>query len=398
MKTRIAVFLGGRSPEHDVSVVTGLQALQALDQSRFDAFVVYVTPQGDWLVGPGLEDRRNYLPDAALRGKLTEVTLDIASSGAGRLVPRKTGLFSRRPPTEFDVALLAFHGLGGEDGQFQGLFESANIPYTGMRTLASAVLMDKVATKRMLAGSDIPLLQHAVVERPETGLPPAAALEGPLDEIGFPCIVKPVHLGSSIGVGKANTIEEVRALLAAIFRLDTQALIEPFVPNLVEYNVSVARFGGAPRCSAIERPKRVEDLLDFRQKYLSGGGSDKTGGKNLGAPSEGMLSLTREINPVLAGQQAPDIRRWALAAFEAVGGIGAPRIDFLCDEATGQIWLNEVNPCPGSFAFYLWEAAEQPLGFTALLSALIDEAQARHRAMQLPDDPVPPDARLLKRP
>jgi D-alanine-D-alanine ligase len=403
MKTRIAVFLGGRSPEHDVSVVTGLQALQALDQTRFHAFVVYITPQGDWLIGPGLDDRRNYLPDTQIRARLTEVTLDIAAGGGGRLVPRKSGLFSRRPPAEFDVALLAFHGLGGEDGQMQGLFESANIPYTGMRTLASAVLMDKVATKRMLGGSFIPLLPHALIDRPETGLPPAAALEPHIAGIGFPCCVKPVHLGSSIGVGKAGDVEEVRALLATIFRLDTQALIEPFVPNLVEYNVSVARFGGAARCSAIERPKRVEDLLDFRQKYLAGGGSNKSGGKNLAAPSEGMLSLTRDIDPVLPGQQAPDIRRWALAAFEAVGGTGAPRIDFLCNEATGEIWLNEINPCPGSFAFYLWEAASDtdksgPLGFTALLSALIDEAQACHRAIQLPDDPVPPDARLLKRP
>jgi D-alanine-D-alanine ligase len=398
MKTRIAVFLGGRSPEHDVSVVTGLQALQALDQTRFDAFVVYVTTQGDWLIGPGLDDRRNYLPDAQVRAKLAEVTLDIAAGGGGRLVARKSGLLRRPPPVEFDVALPAFHGLGGEDGQFQGLFEAANIPYTGMRTMASAVLMDKIATKRMLAGCGIPLLPHAVVERPASGLPSAAALAAPLAPIGFPCCVKPVHLGSSIGVGKADTIDEVRALLAAIFRLDTEALIEPFVPNLVEYNVSVGGFGGAPRCSAIERPKRVEDLLDFRQKYLSGGGDTKTGGKNLTRPSEGMLSLTRDINPVLPGQQAPDIRRWALAAFEAVGGTGAPRIDFLCNEVTGEIWLNEVNPCPGSFGFYLWDAATEPVGFTALLSLLIDEARARHRAIQIPDDPVPPDARLLKRP
>ena len=400
MKTRIAVFLGGRSPEHDVSVVTGLQALQALDQTRFDAFVVYVTTDGDWLVGPGLDDRRSYIPDAQIRAKLTEVTLDIAAGGGGRLVARKSGLFSRKPPVEFDIALLAFHGLVGEDGQFQGLFEAANIPYTGMRTLASAVLMDKVATKRILAGAGIPLLPQTVVARPETGLPSADALAAPLAEIGFPCIVKPVHLGSSIGVGKADDIEEVRALLAAIFRLDTDALIEPFVPNLVEYNVSVARFGGEGRCSAIEQPKRVEALLDFRQKYLSGSDGDgsKAGGKNLVRPSEGMLSLTREINPVLPGQQAPDIRRWATAAFDAVGGTGAPRIDFLCNEATGEIWLNEVNPCPGSFGFYLWEAAPEPLGFTALLSHLIDEARARHRAVQLPADPVPPDARLLKRP
>ncbi|MFZ2007077.1 MAG: hypothetical protein WAV02_18485 [Stellaceae bacterium] len=399
MKTRIAVFLGGRSPEHDVSVVTGLQALAALDQSRFDAFVVYVTPQGDWLIGPGLDERRNYLPDAQLRAKLNEVTLDIASGSGGRLLPRKSGLFSRRPPVEFDVALLAFHGSGGEDGQMQGLFEAANIPYTGMRTLASAVLMDKAVTKRALEGSGIPLLRQAVIDRPATGLPAAAALGEAMKEanIGFPCIVKPVHLGSSIGVGRAETIEEARALLAAIFRLDTQALIEPFVPNLVEYNVSVARFGGATQCSAIERPKRVEDLLDFRQKYLSGGG-DKTGGKVLGQSSQGMLSLTREINPDLSPGIVDNVRRWAIAAFEAVGGTGAPRIDFLSNEATGEVWLNEVNPCPGSFGFYLWEAAPEPIGFTALLSLLIDEGQTRHRAVQLADDPVPPAARLLKRP
>ena len=290
------------------------------------------------------------------------MTLDIAAGGGGRLVARKSGLFSRRPPIEFDVALLAFHGLVGEDGQFQGLFEAANVPYTGMRTLASAVLMDKVTTKRVLAGSGIPLLPQAVVARPETGLPPAAVLEAPLAGIGFPCCVKPVHLGSSIGVGKADDIEEVRALLATIFRLDNEALIEPFVRNLVEYNISVARLGGEARCSAIERPKRVEALLDFRQKYLSGGDGDggKAGGKNLVRPSEGMLSLTREINPDLPLAFADNIRSWALAAFDSVGGTGAPRIDFLCNETTAEIWLNEVNPCPGSFGFYLWEAAPQP--------------------------------------
>jgi D-alanine-D-alanine ligase len=250
----------------------------------------------------------------------------------------------------------------------------------------------------MLAGTGIPLLRHALVERPQTGLPPAAELDVKLAGIGYPCCVKPVHLGSSIGVGKAGNVEEVRALLARIFHLDTQAVIEPFVPHLVEYNVSVARFGGSPRCSAIERPKRVEDLLDFRQKYLSGGVGDKSGGKNLVQPSEGMLSLTRDINPTLPQGLESSLRRWAAEAFEAVSGTGAPRVDFYCNAATGETWLNEVNPIPGSFAYFLWEAAEPPLGFTALLSRLIDEAITRHRDMQLPDDPVPPEARLLRRP
>jgi len=395
-ETRVAVFLGGRSPEHDVSVITGLQALKAIDQERFAAFPVYVSPRGAWFVGNALTERRNYLPDSRTQAELTEVTLSLGEPGRGVLVPKRTGLFARRSATEFDVALLAFHGLGGEDGQMQGLFETANVPYTGMRTLASALLMDKAATKRLLRGLDIPLLPDAVVTRGPTGLPTADSLTALLGNMGFPCIVKPAHLGSSIGVGKAGDVEELRALLPAIFRLDRQAVIEPFVPNLAEYNVAVARVGGVVRTSAIEKPKRAEELLDFRQKYLSGG-DGKAGTKGDAASSQGMLSLTREISPALPAGLEEKLRRWAVAAFEAVDGTGAPRVDFYCNESTGETWLNEVNPCPGSFAYFLWEAAEPPIGFTALLSALIDEALARHRESQLPDDPVPAEARLLRR-
>jgi len=396
-ETRVAVFLGGRSPEHDVSVITGLQALKAIDQERFVPFPVYVSPRGEWLVGESLSERRNYLPDSRTRGELTEVTLSLGEPGRGVLVPRRSGLFSRRPPLEFDAAVLAFHGLGGEDGQIQGLFETANLPYTGMRTLASAVFMDKAATKRLLRGLDIPLLPYAVVSRTAGGLPSEESLRRLLDGIGLPCIVKPVHLGSSIGVGKADTVEDVRALLPTIFRLDNQALLEPFVPSLVEYNLSVTRAGGAVRTSAIECPKRAEELLDFRQKYMSGG-DNKTGIKGAGGDSQGMLSLTREINPALPAELEANLSRWATAAFEAIDGTGAPRIDFYCNAASGEVWLNEVNPCPGSFGYFLWEAADPPVRFTALLSLLIDEALARHRDSQLPDDPVPAEARLLRRP
>jgi D-alanine-D-alanine ligase len=396
-ETRVAVFLGGRSPEHDVSVITGLQALKAIDQERFVAFPVYVDPRGAWFVGDALTERRNYLPTPRIAGELTEVSLALGEAGRGVLLSKRTGLFSRRAATQFDVALLAFHGLGGEDGQMQGLFETANLPYTGMRTLASALFMDKAATKRLLRGLDIPLLPYAVVTRPAAGLPSTESLNALLSGIGFACVVKPVHLGSSIGVGRAQNVEEVRALLPAIFRLDRQAIIEPFVPNLVEYNLSVARIGGMVRHSAIERPKRAEELLDFRQKYLSGA-DGKSGIKGDAGDSQGMLSLTRDINPDLPAWLATDLRRWATLAFEAVDGTGAPRVDFYCDEKTGETWLNEVNPCPGSFAYFLWEAADPPIGFTALLSHLIDEALARHREGQLPDDPVPPEARLLRRP
>ncbi len=398
-KRRIAVLFGGRSPEHDVSAVTGLQALAAVDASAYDAFPVYISTDGNWFIGDPLRDRANYLPDDNTRRALTEVMLDAGGDGEGCLIPKKAGLFGRGGAKKFDAALLAFHGNQGEDGQIQGLFEMAGIPYTGMRTLASAALMDKSVTKRLLAGHDIPQLGCAILRRPAEGVIMSGdALAEAVGNAKFPACVKPCHLGSSIGVSKVEDMKELREVLPTIFRLDPVAIMEPFVPNLVEYNVAVATFDGAIRTSAIERPKRIAELLDFKEKYLSGGGGKKGGGKAPGAVSEGMLSLTRDINPELPTDVEAKIRNWAGEAFTAVGGTGAPRIDFLGDAETGEIWLNEVNPCPGSFGYFLWEASDPPMLFTELLTHLIEEAVVEFRHSRLPADPTPKDARLFKRP
>jgi len=397
-KQRVAVLFGGRSPEHDVSIVTGLQALEAIDSTRYDAFPVYISPQGEWLYGEALASRNSYLPDPGVRQGLESVTLDLNAQDRGVLVPREGGLFRRPRPVTFDVAVLAFHGTHGEDGGVQGLLELANVPYTGMRTLASAVLMDKAATKRMLRGAGLPLLPHVTLARPAEGLMgPRAVIEAALREAPFPAIVKPNHLGSSIGVAKVNSLEEVLAVLPQIFRLDPIAIVEPYVPHLVEYNVAVSAITGAVRSSAIERPKRVEDLLDFKQKYLSGG-AHKGRTKQPGQMSQGMLSLTRDLNPELPAEAERTIRSCAERAFVTVAGTGAPRIDFLCNSQSGEIWLNEINPCPGSFGFFLWEAVEPAILFTHLLTGLIEEAFAQHRLAQLPADPVPEAARLFRRP
>lgn len=396
-KQRIAVIFGGRSPEHDISVITGLQVLQAVDSDRYEAFPVYVTALGEWLVGELLAERSNYLPDVNLRQHLGSVIPDVTARGKGALIPRDRRLFRQSSPVMFDVALLAFHGTTGEDGQVQGLFETADIPYTGMRTLASAVLMDKAATKRMLHGSDIPMLSQVLLRKPKHGLIiERGILHALVRGAPFPAVIKPNHLGSSIGVARVSDIDELMAVLPQIFKLDTAAVLEPFVNNLTEYNVSVCNINDGLRTSAIERPKSTAELLDFRQKYLPTGGKVAT--KIPGQSSQGMLSLTREINPSLPPEQEKKIRKWAEQAFLAVDGTGAPRIDFLGDAKTGEIWLNEVNPCPGSFGFFLWEAAEKPMLFTELITHLIEEAIEQHRMRQLPSDPTPEEARLFKRP
>lgn len=401
-RKKIAVFIGGRSPEHDVSVVSGLQVYNAIDRSAYDPFIVYITTNGRWFIGEGLDKRENYIPKDF--GNLTEVTLDVSgASSKGALIPKESGLFSKPKPIEFDAAVPVFHGLYGEDGNIQGMFEFANIPYAGMRTKASSILMDKITTKYILQALDIPVLPFAKVKRPSDGsfLVDEKTLEELLEPVGFPCILKPTHLGSSIGVAKVNDVKEAKACLPAIFEFDTSAIAEPFVKNLVEYNVSVGRIDGALKTSAIERPKATDELLDFKQKYLSGSGKsgDKLGGnkQSSGPVSEGMLSLTREINPDISAEMDANIRQWAVAMFEALDGAGAPRIDFIGDSQSGEIWMNEVNPLPGSFAYFLWEAAGETVLFTDLMTSLIEEAFVQNRAMVIPSDPVPEDARLLKR-
>ena len=400
-KKRVAVFFGGRSPEHDVSVVSGLQALNAIDQSKYAPFPVYIAPDGEWLVGDLLRERASYMLDVNAMKQVTAVTIDVSANRKGVLIPKKTGLFGGAKPVEFDVALPVFHGLIGEDGNIQGLFELANIPYTGMRTKASSILMDKVATKHFMHALDIPYLPYAVLKRPEQGyLIPEEKLEAILKPLGYPCIVKPSHLGSSIGVAKVRDAHEAKACLPAIFEFDPVAIAEPFVENLVEYNVAVSKcFEGKTVTSAIERPKAKDELLDFKQKYLSGGGTKgaKGGTKTPGQSSEGMLSLTREINPDLPKKTDNDIRTWGARLFDALDGTGAPRIDFIGNAKTGQVWMNEVNPCPGSLGYFLWEAAAQPHLFTDYLTALIEEAFTENRKLALPRDPVPKDARLSKR-
>ena len=398
MKTRVAVLFGGRSPEHDVSIATGLQTLKAFDRSRFSPFPVYVTTEGDWLVGDPLSEWKNFLPKGSVHNSLQSVTLDVRPNDTvpGRLVPTRTKLFSNPRVTEFDVAFCAFHGHHGENGSVQGLFELANVPYTGPRVLASAVYMNKLATKQLLEGSGVAVLPSAVLTRPNTGLLISEeSIHQAIADIKFPVIVKPLNLGSSIGASRAADVSEVRSALPAIFKLDTHALIEPFVENLVEYNVAVRQLKGRIVTSAIERPERDNVLLDFKTKYLSGGGGSGT--KVLGSYNPGMLAMTRKLNPSLPQSLEERIRSWAETCFIRAQGAGVPRVDFLSDSVTGELWLNEVNSCPGSFGFFLWEAAKEPVLFTELISLLIDEAVELHKTSQMPADPTTADSRLFPR-
>ena len=378
-KKVIAVIFGGRSVEHDVSILTGLQFIEALDSTLYEGLPVYVDPLGQWWTGDALRKRSNY--PVSHETQLMQLTLDLAATATDRprFMTQKKGLLGEKTEyLPFDLMVPAIHGSNGEDGTLQGLLEFAGIPFAGCRSLGAAATMNKQFAKSVARQKGLNVLPELTVTKPEKGsfLDPDTLSQQLTEALGdscFPVIAKPSNLGSSVGVSKADDLDGLVAALMAIFRLDGSAIVEPFVPNLVEYNVAVRRNTIlAVETSAIERPSSKTDVLDFKNKYLAGG---EPGGPKLDTgPSEGMASLNRVLNPEeLTPAQEATIRDTSVAVFEALVLSGSVRIDFLCDSKTGELWFNEANTIPGSFAYFLWEAADPSVSFLKLTGDMVEE-------------------------
>lgn len=380
-KTRIVVLFGGASPEHDVSVISASQLMDAVDVTRFEVIPVHMGWDNLFRTGPALRDVARYRP---VPGGLKLVQFGWGDRGAQMVVEGQA-------PEPIDCVIPVFHGTYGEDGRVQGVFELLGIPVTGFNALNSALAMRKDLTKMVAKLAGVEVLDHVVVRREDAGDTETfvRAVEA---SFGFPVIVKPASLGSSIGVGLAKNADVLRELVAGVALQDTHILIEPQVQNLQEFNIAVRQVDGKVQFSAIERPKSSEELLDFKTKYLPSNGAVK--GQSL--PSEGMLSLTRDINPEMAEEEQAKLLGFAEKVFLGLGGRGAPRMDFMMNAKTRQIWFNEINPIPGSYGFFLWEAApENPTLFPELVAHLVQEALKD--TLKTFEDPVPQPAHLLPR-
>lgn len=382
---KVAVFFGGKSYEHDISVLTGLQAIQVMDVTKFNPFPVYVNKVGRIFIGDQLLNPRFYPVLEHSEAQLTEVVIPVGETFP--CLQKRFGLFKKKFP--FDIALLAFHGAEGESGGFQGLFDAANIPYTGASSLASAVSMDKVITKDVCRALGINVLPHVVVSKPTTDMFDITKILAGFD-MKFPVMAKPRSLGSSVGIHRCENIDNLMAACINIFKLGDDALIEPFVENLVEYNIAAVRgTDGRVLTSAIEKPNPKGNVLSFADKYLSDGGKKKgvklKGGKLSVMPTQELLQSRREYHPAgLTAKQEKFIRESAAALYTHLGAAGSPRIDFIANGKTGEIWLNEVNPIPGSFAFYLWAASiDNPMSYQELVSVILHNVNSRAQNIDL---------------
>ncbi len=360
----VAVIFGGRSVEHDVSIVTAQQIMKAMDRARYNIVPVYIARDGKWFTGAPLTDIANFKDDAVLRHKdVIPVILSPDVRHHGLLVdPLARGWFRRPQVIRVDVLFPAIHGTHGEDGTLQGLFELADIPYVGFATLGSALTNDKIITKQVLRQAGLPVLDDVWFSRSQWQHTPDTVLARIHEAFELPVFVKPVTLGSSIGVSRVADLNLLRPSIDVAANLDRRVMVEPAVNAPTEINCSVIGFGDDVRVSVLEQPLTYTDFLTYEDKYLAG--------------SKGMKSADRIIPAPLDEAKTREIQRLALEAFRAVDGRGIVRIDFLLEGSTNRIYINELNTLPGSLSFYLWRPSG--LSESALIDQLIYYAREAH--------------------
>lgn len=388
---RVGIVYGGRSVEHEISILTALEAIDAMDTSLYVPIPVYIDLAGRWWVGDALRNRSFYRRFHEMSQGTGAGVSAVAVApqpdwgGLVRLsaVKRSTSAFANpfrkaSPAIPIDVWMPLLHGTMGEDGTMQGLFELTELPYTGCTVRAAAIGMSKPTTKALAQRVNVPVLPWEVIRRDEfSARNPAPAVERARRLGDWPIFAKPANLGSSVGVSRANDSAGLIAALVNIFQVDTEAMLEPCVADLFEVNVSVRRVDGRPVSSVVEMPTKTSGVLTFDDKYV------RFGSKKI-VESSGLSSMARAIDPPdLPAGLKESARAHASAVYDVLGCHGVARIDFIVDNRTDELWFNEINTLPGSLAHYLWVASTPSLTYTELLTAMIEEAEARHASVQL---------------
>ncbi len=360
--TTIGVIFGGRSVEHDVSVVTANQIMQAFDRNRYEVVPIYINRMGRWFTGEPLFDLKNYDDEIVSHAGVQPVILSPGVQHHGLIVNPLAGRFSKSEIKRLDVVFPAIHGTHGEDGTLQGLLELADIPYVGCMTLASAVANDKITCKAVLQQHDIPVVAGVNFSRAEWQNKPEAIMERITTTLDWPVFIKPATTGSSIGIGRADNNDLLRASIDVAAHFDRRILVETGITNHVEINCAVLGNGEQIRASVLEQPVSWDEFLTYEEKYLRG--------------NEGMKSAERIIPAPLPDELTNQIQQIAIDAFRAIDGHGTARIDFLVKPDENIVFLNEINTMPGSLAFYLWR--ETGLSWRDLVDELVRLARDAH--------------------
>ena len=365
MKTTIGVFFGGRSTEHEISVISANQAINAIDKDKFDVVPVYITKQGKWYTGDALLEISNYRNTASLLEKCREVNMK-PIYGDYNLYKAKKPMFGSDVFAKFDVVIPVLHGSNGEDGIFEGVLETIGIPYAGCSTLASANGMDKITMKMILQASGIPVVDYLWFTDRQW-FEKRDELIGDIEKkLGYPVIVKPANLGSSVGIGRAHDREDLIDKINTAEQYSSRIIVEHMVDNLQEINCSVLGDCDDYQTSVLEEPIKSGEILSYTDKYM-GGSKGKTG----------MQSAQKRIPADLPESETALIKDLAGKTFAVLSCHGVSRVDMIIDRDNRNIYVNEINTIPGSLSFYLWEASG--IKFDKLMERLVSLALKRKR-------------------
>lgn len=370
MKTNVAVFFGGRSVEHEISIISALQAINAFNKDKYEVYPVYISKQGRWYTGADLLEIKNYKNPEMLLQKVEEVYMR-PEFGDFKLyrAKEKSSLFSKKDPVicELHAALPVLHGSHGEDGMFEGLLETIGIPYAGCDTLSSANGMDKITMKMILAANDIPVVDFVWFTEKQWFKEKDLLIDKIESTLGYPVIVKPANLGSSIGISKASDREELLEKVSFAEKFSNRIIVEKMVKDMMEINCSVLGDCDDFQTSVCEEPISNGDFLSYEEKYGSGA-------------KAGMQSAEKRIPADIPIELSEKIRFLAGDTFRVLSCQGVSRVDVMVDKKTNEIYVNEINTIPGSLSFYLWE--ETGITFPKLIDKLIDLAFKRKREIE----------------
>lgn len=369
MKTNVAVFFGGRSVEHEISVISALQAINAFDKDKYNIIPIYISKQGRWYTGLELLDIKNYRDMSRLVSQAEEVFMR-PEYGDFNLYKVHTGLLSKKNPVvvELHVAIPVLHGTNGEDGVFEGLLETIGIPFAGCNTLSSANGMDKITMKMILRAENVPVVDYVWFTDHQWNSSRDEQVKKIEEKLGYPVIVKPANLGSSVGIGTASNRAELIEKINNAEKFSQRIIVEHMIEQLKEINCSVLGDADEHQASVCEEPIKTGKFLSYEDKYM--GGSKTT---------QGMQASDKRIPADLPTEVSEKIRHIAAETFRVLSCHGVSRVDVMIDEKDGKVYVNEINTIPGSLSFYLWEASG--ITFTQLMDRLVALALKRKRAI-----------------
>jgi D-alanine-D-alanine ligase len=379
MKRVIAVLFGGRSVEHEVSVVSSLQAIHSFNKDKYDIVPVYITKNGQWYTGSILLNIENYKDIPSLLNRADKIYLSSNSDEsclhyADKKIKSPLPFNRIKTQIHIDVFFPITHGTNVEDGILQGVLENANIPYVGSNVIGSAVNMDKIMMKHVFKSSKINALDFVWFHRQEWIENSDAIITKIKALTDFPYIIKPAIAGSSIGVKKASTLDELYEAIELASKYCPKIIVEKYVSNMMEINCSVLGTSFRQKVSVCERPLGSKEILDYNDKYIRESSSKSS------SKSSGMVSMDRVIPADIPDELTKEIQELAKAVFRELYCSGVARIDFIIDKSTNILYVNELNGIPGSLSFYLWE--KSGLSYPQLLDELIDIALENYRIKQ----------------